>query len=224
MQDVERILVMTQSTERSNKGVHYRISLAKELGGELYVLHVFDDLFELEHWQLPIPSLKASMEGYQATQEEVRKTIDAEVESEQADDLPIQVLVRDGDPVKPIIQVIKEKKIDLPITTAFHEGRLEHLLFGRTNEKLLRQLPCSVLFAKKEPQKGSVSGLTRMFPELMSRDREDGRAIGQPQGGWSRGVPERYVAGANTRGRPEGRPDPWSQQAIHGISGLGVFH
>jgi hypothetical protein len=40
-------------------------------------------------------------------------------------------------------------------------------------------------------------------------------------GGWFRGVPERYVAGANTRGRPEGRPDPWSQQAIHEISGLG---
>jgi len=31
-------------------------------------------------------------------------------------------------------------------------------------------------------------------------------------GCWFRGVPERYVAGADTRGRQEGRPYPWSQQ------------
>ncbi len=40
---------------------------------------------------------------------------------------------------------------------------------------------------------------------------------------WFRGVPERYVAGADTRGRQEGRPDPWSQQVIHEISGLDCF-
>ncbi len=37
---------------------------------------------------------------------------------------------------------------------------------------------------------------------------------------WFRGVPERYVAEADTRGRQEGRPYPWSQQVIHEISGL----
>ena len=39
---------------------------------------------------------------------------------------------------------------------------------------------------------------------------------------WFRGVPERYVAGADTRGRQEGGPYPWSQQVIHEISGLGI--
>ncbi|MEE9528115.1 MAG: hypothetical protein V3W07_10660, partial [Syntrophobacteria bacterium] len=39
-------------------------------------------------------------------------------------------------------------------------------------------------------------------------------------GCWFRGVPERYVAGSDTRGRQEGRPYPWSQQVIHEISGL----
>ncbi|MEE9529610.1 MAG: hypothetical protein V3W52_01365 [Syntrophobacteria bacterium] len=39
---------------------------------------------------------------------------------------------------------------------------------------------------------------------------------------WFRGVPEWYVAGADTRGRQEGRPYPWSQQVIHEISGLGA--
>ena len=40
--------------------------------------------------------------------------------------------------------------------------------------------------------------------------------------GLVRGVPERYVAGADTRGRQEGGPYPWSQQVIHEISGLRI--
>jgi hypothetical protein len=36
-------------------------------------------------------------------------------------------------------------------------------------------------------------------------------------------VPERYVAGADTRGHQEGRPYPWSQQVIHEISGPRIW-
>jgi universal stress protein A len=100
-----------------------------------------------------MPALKAFIDEYQARQEEVRKASDAEVESEPANGLRIQVLVRDGDAGKQITQVTEENKIDFLIITGLHEGRLEHFLFGRTNEKLLRQLPCSVLFVKEEPEK-----------------------------------------------------------------------
>jgi len=40
---------------------------------------------------------------------------------------------------------------------------------------------------------------------------------------WFRGVPGRYVVGADTRGRQEGRPYPWSQQVIHEISTSSAF-
>ena len=58
---------------------------------------------------------------------------------------------------------------------------------------------------------GGSDRITRMLRELVSRDHEDGRATWLPQGVGPRGVPEWYVAGANTRGRTEGRPYPWSQ-------------
>jgi hypothetical protein len=67
--------------------------------------------------------------------------------------------------------------------------------------------------------------LTRIFHELLWRDHEDGRATWQPSRGTAglvRGVPERYVAGADTRGRQEGGPYPRSQQVIHEISGLRI--
>ena len=60
-----------------------------------------------------------------------------------------------------------------------------------------------------------------------ARHRERSGEAGGPPGNrpalprdWFRGVPKRYVAGADTRGRQEGRPYPSSQQVIHEISGL----
>jgi hypothetical protein len=40
--------------------------------------------------------------------------------------------------------------------------------------------------------------------------------------GWIRGVLKQYVAGSDTRGRPEGRSYPRSQQAIRETFGLTV--
>jgi len=64
-----------------------------------------------------------------------------------------------------------------------------------------------------------------MFHELLSRDREDGRATWKPSRGTAGlvSVPEQYVAGADTRGRQEGWPYLRSQQVIHEISGLGFL-
>jgi nucleotide-binding universal stress UspA family protein len=37
------------------------------------------------------------------------------------------------------------------VMLAHEEGRLEHFLFGRTNDELLRRMPCSILLVKSEP-------------------------------------------------------------------------
>ena len=76
-----------------------------------------------------------------------------------------------------------------------------------------------------------------MFHELLARDYETGNPLAGLSGAqrarrrwlchlatagcWFRGVPEQYVAGADIRGRQEGRPYPWSQQVIHEMSRLG---
>jgi nucleotide-binding universal stress UspA family protein len=48
-----------------------------------------------------------------------------------------------------IKKVFNEEKIDLIVMLAHEEGRLEHFLFGRTNDAILRQLPASILLVKK---------------------------------------------------------------------------
>jgi len=45
--------------------------------------------------------------------------------------------------------------IDLIIMLAHSEWRLEHFLFGRIKEEIIRKTPCSILLIKDEPGKGT---------------------------------------------------------------------
>lgn len=150
MEDVKRILVLSRSTNHCQKAVHYGISLAKALGAELFVVHNVHNFFGAEGWNIPLPSLSDLHNQYQKMQTEVRKELDAMIEKEAAAGLPIEVDIIEGEFVKDALKMVKEKNIDLIITRAHQEGWLEHALFGRDNEKLIRELPCSIILVKDE--------------------------------------------------------------------------
>ena len=151
MNDIKRILAVCRATKHCDKAVHYGISLAKQNGAKLYVLHVFDDPFGLEAWSLPVVSLKDIQEEYKRMQEKTRIDIDRIIEGEQSTGMPIEVSVEDGDADEKILDFVKENKIDLIIMLAHEEGRLEHLLFGRSTDRIIRSLPCSIMLVKQEP-------------------------------------------------------------------------
>ena len=79
---------------------------------------------------------------------------------------------------------------------------------------LMKQCDCAFPSANPFPVSPDISriGVARSWRRACHR------AIA---GDWIRGVLEQYVAGSDTRGRPEGCPYPRSQQAIREISGLG---
>jgi universal stress protein A len=151
MKGIKRILVVSRSTKHCKKAVHYGISMGKQYGAKLYVLHVFDDPFGLEAWSLPVVSWKEIQEEYKRMQEKARTDLDRIIEAEQSTGIPIEVSFEDGDPDEKILHFVKENKIDLIIMLAHEEGRLEHLLFGRSIDRIIRKLPCSVLLVKQEP-------------------------------------------------------------------------
>lgn len=65
---------------------------------------------------------------------------------------PIKLIIKDGDPVEEIGQVVKQEKVDLIVLMAHEQGRLEHMLFGRDNDEIIRSMPCNILLVKKEPE------------------------------------------------------------------------
>jgi universal stress protein A len=152
MEDVKRILVISRSTKYCRKAVHYGASLAKMYGAELFVAHIIHNPFWLERWPLAIPSLPTLQQEFQRTMQEARADLDKIIDSERANGLSVQEMVRDGEPFQEIMGIVRQEKIDLIVMLAHEEGRLEHLLFGRLTEQLHRKMPCSIMLVHEKLQ------------------------------------------------------------------------
>jgi nucleotide-binding universal stress UspA family protein len=150
MKDVNRILVVSRSTRYCQKAVHYGVSIAQKYGAKLFVIHVIHDPFSYEGWNLPIVSFQLE---YEKICQEVKADIDRIIEAEKTLGLPIKAIMKEGNSTDEVIKTVKEENIDLLIMLAHEEGHIEHFLFGRSNEELIRKMPCSIMLVKKEPHK-----------------------------------------------------------------------
>jgi len=150
MEDIKRILVVSRDTKYCRKAVHYGVSLARKYGAELYVIHVVHDpIIFGDGWNLPLPSMH---DEYQKLLKESREELHSIINAEKKKGMSIKELIREGDPNEELFKAVKEEGIDLLILLAHEEWHLEHFLFGRSNEEIIRKMPCSVLMVKKEPE------------------------------------------------------------------------
>ncbi len=85
--------------------------------------------------------------------QETKRKLSELVESEKTKGMAIKELVREGEPTAEILKTIEQEKIDLLVMPAHKEGRLEDLLFDRSNDELVRKMPCSIMLVKKEAGK-----------------------------------------------------------------------
>ena len=146
MNDIKHILVVSRMTIHCRKAVHYGISLSKKYGASLAVVHVLHNPFGLEGWNLPALEKDFSIQFRKS-----KEDIDAAIHAEQAQGMAIKEIIREGDPIEVITDVVREENIDLLIMLAHEEGHLEHFLFGRSNDEIVRRMPCSLFLVKKEP-------------------------------------------------------------------------
>ncbi|HME41506.1 MAG TPA: universal stress protein [Syntrophorhabdales bacterium] len=153
MDDIQRILVVSRWTKDCKKALHHGISLARSYRAELSILHIIGGMFELTGGLLYASRLADLEAGYKAEVEEVKRDFDAMIEAEHAKGMAIKETIRDGKPAAEIFKAVEEGKIDLLIMAHHEEDRLEHYLFCRDYEKVLRRMPCSVMLVKTEPWK-----------------------------------------------------------------------
>jgi nucleotide-binding universal stress UspA family protein len=129
--------------------IQHGVSLAQKYHAELYVIHSIYNPFGLKGWSLGTLSIEKE---YQRLLLDTKEQLSALVKAEKKKGMSITELVKEGDPTEEILKVIKEKEIDLLVMLAHEEGHLEHLLFGRSNDELVRKMPCSIILVKKEPE------------------------------------------------------------------------
>jgi universal stress protein A len=146
MDDIKRILVVSRMTAHCRKAVHYGVSLSKKYGAALFVMHVVHNPFGLEGWNLP-----PFERDFGILLQKSKEDIDAAIDAERAKGLSIEEIVQTGEPITAVLDVVNAKHIDLIIMLAHEEGHLEHFLFGRSNEEIVRRMPCSLFLVKKEP-------------------------------------------------------------------------
>jgi nucleotide-binding universal stress UspA family protein len=148
MEDIKRILVVSRSTKYCRKAVHYGVSLSQKYGAELYIIHVIHEPLIFGGWNLPIPSLE---EEYRKMLKEAKVDLNAIIQKEKKKGVKIKEMIKEGKPSEVILNAVKEENIDI-IMLSHEEGRLEHFLFGRSNEKIIREMPCSILLVEEEPE------------------------------------------------------------------------
>jgi len=147
MNEYKRILVVSRMIQSSRKAIQVGVSLAQKYEAELYVIHSIYNPFGLRGWNVGNLSLA---DEYENIVQETKRRLSELVESEKTKGMSIKELVREGEPTAEILKTIEEQKIDLLVLLAHTEGRLEDLFFDRSNDEIIRKMPCSIILVKKE--------------------------------------------------------------------------
>ena len=145
IQNLKKILAPIDFSEYSMEALRGAMELAKDLDGELHIVHVVAPHFAL----------------LDKMREQARETLMLEEAEEELarirrDDCGnsatvfTQVLV--GPPVPKLLEYAKEQQIDLILLATHGRTGIEHLMIGSVAEKLVRAAPCSVLvFRRRKP-------------------------------------------------------------------------
>ena len=152
MDKVKHILVISRMSQYCSEAVGIGISLARKYGSKISVLHLVSNPVSMEALNAPLPYPDSKHKSYASIQEEAKEELDKILRKEISSGLPINILIKEGRPIDEVMQVVKDEGIDLIVLLAHEEGRLEHLLFGRDNDAVIRRMPCSILLVKREPE------------------------------------------------------------------------
>jgi len=147
MNEYKRILVVSRMIQSCRKAIQFGVSLAQKYGAELYVIHSIYNPFGLKGWSVGTLSIEKE---YQKLLVDTKRQLSALVEAEKTKGMSIKELVREGEPTGEILKTIEQEKIDLLVMLAHEEGRMEDLFFNRSNDELVRKMPCSIMLVKKE--------------------------------------------------------------------------
>ncbi len=141
----QRILCPVDRSLCSRRALKNAIHLARTFKAELQVLHAIQ----------PLPALLISTnmlppEEQEAHAEYERKKFDSFVNSFDFSGVRWSKEIRAGKPAEVIREVVREKEVDLLIMGSTGKNGLSRLLLGSVTEKILHDLPCSLITTKSE--------------------------------------------------------------------------
>jgi nucleotide-binding universal stress UspA family protein len=124
----KKILCPTDLSERSLAAVAKGVELARLCGAELVLLNVRPEFMGKEEMLMLRVSVAEFLKDESDTAVAARKIMETELATAGGADLPHEILIREGDPHKEILDVAKQLHCDLIIlTTTGRDHLLEHI-------------------------------------------------------------------------------------------------
>lgn len=148
----ERILVTTDFSGPSRRGIEAAVSLAVRFDAELIVLHVSESSPARVGWLLSEGHVKdAHQLATQAAKAELRALEEGPL---AAAPRVKTLLVETRTPVEGICEAAEKHAVDLIVMATHGRTGLPRLLIGSVTERVVRRAPCPVMVVRARPDEG----------------------------------------------------------------------
>ena len=148
MKSFQRILFPTDFSPIAAHAFGYALGIAQKFGARLFLLHVIDEQADLRGFYLPHLAYEQVEADIATAARTMMATFRAGIEG-YADH---QGTVVSGVPHAEILKAAKAQEVDLIVMGTHGLAGVEHLLFGSTAERVVRQAGCPVLTVRPDAE------------------------------------------------------------------------
>lgn len=157
MKPIKRIMVATDFSSCAGDALEYAAFLAKALGVELMLVHVFERPLYFDIGVAHSLQLRHDVDEWLRTEkEEATKRVEA-LAAEISGSAKPTVIVRDGSPFLEIVAAAEEHNADLIVLGTHGRTGLPHIVLGSVAERVVRHAKCPVLTIRSSPSARGAS-------------------------------------------------------------------
>lgn len=141
---MKRILVATDGSEGAARAVDYAARWAKTVGGDLLIVNVVGGYGMPDHLTRRLSHAQQVWLDELLTSTSAEMLIKARDHAREVGVAAIQIESRSGDVAETLIEIAREKEVDVIIAGKRGAGRLTGLLLGSVSQKLVSLAPVPV--------------------------------------------------------------------------------
>jgi len=133
----KKILCPIDLSERSLVAIAKGVELARLCGAEIVLLNVRPEFMRKEEMVMLRVSASDFLKDERNTAVAVRKVMETELAKAGGEDIPHEILIREGDPHKEILEVAEQLHCDLIILTTTGRDHLLERIKGSGAERIV---------------------------------------------------------------------------------------
>ncbi|MBI4517060.1 MAG: universal stress protein [Deltaproteobacteria bacterium] len=143
MREFKTILCPIDFSEASYRALEYGLRFARQSEATIILMHVLhnpsDEFFHPEGYVIGWDQAKAKAKGL--LEDTCSKRLGGYAKTE--------VLVDIGDPHELIVNLARDRRVDLIVTSTHGRTGLAHMVMGSVAEKVIRHAPCPVFVVRQ---------------------------------------------------------------------------